>query len=193
MKTQKIKIGLLETNNGQIEGLPANPRIIRDDRFKKLVKSIETDPEMLELRELIVIPVPGGHYVVIGGNMRLEALRKIGATEAPCKVLPADTPAQKLRAYTIKDNVSYGEMDFDNLANEWEVVELEDWGQILPFKLEKTKDEEPDEHPGKPDTRIVLVFEAGQCLRVRTALLSIAETTEEGVLMLLKAKNLIKG
>ncbi len=126
-----IKITKLEGNNGQIDGLPKNPRFIRDKRFKALVKSIEDAPEMLELRELIVYP-HGKKYVVIGGNMRLKACRELGFTDVPCKVLPKDTPIEKLREYAIKDNNDAGEQDWDITANEWDTEELEKWGMELP-------------------------------------------------------------
>ncbi len=131
MKQQIIKLSKIVENKGQIEGLPRNPRQIKDEKYKLLKKSIEDDPEMLELRELLVYPL-GNKFVVIGGNMRLKALRELGATECPCKVIPAETPVEKLRAYTIKDNNSFGEYDFDLLGNDWEVDELLDWGCDLP-------------------------------------------------------------
>jgi len=86
---------------------------------------------MLELRELIVVP-KDGIYVVIAGNMRLRAMQELKMKEAPCKVLPADTAIEKLRAYTIKDNVPFGEHDWSALANEWDAVELADWGLDAP-------------------------------------------------------------
>ena len=126
-----IKLSKLIENRGQIEGLPANPRIIKDEKYAKLKKSIEEDPEMLELRELLVYPF-NKKYIVIGGNMRLKVLRELGVEECPCKVIPAETSVEKLRAYTIKDNNSFGEYDFDMLANDWEIDELLDWGCDLP-------------------------------------------------------------
>lgn len=127
VKTQDISIKLIEANKGQIEGLPKNPRLIKDHKFEKLVKSIEENPEMLNMRELLVYP-HGGKYIVIGGNMRLEALKKLGYKSAPCKVIPESATVEQLRAYTIKDNNGYGEWDFDLLAGEWDVAELSDWG-----------------------------------------------------------------
>lgn len=124
--TQMLPIGLIEPNKGQIEGLPKNPRLIRDEHFKKLKKSIEDNPEMLYLRELLVYPHQG-KYVVIGGNMRLMAMKDLGYTEAPCKVIPEDTTVEQLKAYTIKDNAAYGEWDYDLLANEWDAQDLDDW------------------------------------------------------------------
>ena len=127
-----IKTSSLEVNKGQIEGLPKNPRFIRDERYKALVKSIEDAPEMLKLRELLVVE-HGKKYVVIGGNMRLRACKELGYAEVPCKVLPADTPVAKLREYAIKDNNGFGEDDWDVLANEWDAEELQEWGMELPM------------------------------------------------------------
>ena len=127
-----IKTSSLEVNKGQIEGLPKNPRFIRDERYKALVKSIEDAPEMLNLRELLVVE-HGKKYVVIGGNMRLRACKELGYAEVPCKVLPADTPVAKLREYAIKDNNGFGEDDWDVLANEWDAEELQEWGMELPM------------------------------------------------------------
>jgi hypothetical protein len=127
-----IKISKLELNKGQVEGLPKNPRFIRDERYKALVKSIEDAPEMLKLRELLVVE-HGSKFVVIGGNMRLRACKELGMETVPCKVLPADTPVAKLREYAIKDNNGFGEDDWDVLANEWDAEELQEWGMELPM------------------------------------------------------------
>lgn len=129
---QDIDIKRLEVNKGQVEGLPKNPRFIRDERYKALVKSIEDAPEMLKLRELLVVE-HGNKFVVIGGNMRLRACKELGMETVPCKVLPADTPTAKLREYAIKDNNGFGEDDWDVLANEWDAEELQDWGMELPM------------------------------------------------------------
>lgn len=134
---QTISTSLLDYNKGQLEGLPKNPRFFRDNRFDAMVKSIQDSPEMLELRELIVYP-HGERYVVVCGNLRLRACKEVGLTEVPCKVLPLDTPAKKLREYASKDNVSFGENDKDIMRNEWNVSELQDWG--VEFQDEKRKD-----------------------------------------------------
>lgn len=131
MEIKTIKIKDLATNDGQIEGLPKNPRQIRDHRYEKLKKSIEDAPEMLQLRELLVYP-HGGKFVIIGGNMRYRACKEIGYKELPCKVLDAETPVEKLRQYAIKDNENFGEYDWDVVANEWDTAEMEDWGVELP-------------------------------------------------------------
>lgn len=132
MIIKKVKIKEIDVNRGQIEGLPQNPRLIRDERFKALKKSIEDAPEMLSLRELLVYPHEG-KFVVIGGNMRLRACMDLGYKEVDCKVLDEDTPVEKLREYAIKDNESFGQNDWDILANEWELDELKDWGMECSF------------------------------------------------------------
>jgi len=131
IKSQNIALTKLEINKGQIEGLPKNPRLIKDAKFEKLKKSIEDNPEMLGMREVLVYP-HGSKFVIIGGNMRFQACKDLGFTEVPCKVLDKETTAEQLRAITIKDNVGFGEHDWELLANEWDSVELEEWGLELP-------------------------------------------------------------
>ncbi len=137
-------------NSGQIPGLPKNPRFIRDARFEKLKASISGFPEMLSLREIIVFPYQK-KYVVIGGNMRFLACGELGLKEVPAKILPVDFPIEKLKELAIKDNASFGDDDWDILANEWSDLPLEDWGVELP-KI----DEEfaPNLEP-TADTRVV--------------------------------------
>lgn len=134
---KNIEIGLIDYNKGQVEGLPKNPRFIRDSRYEAMRKSIEESPEMLELRELIVFPYQG-RYVTVCGNQRLRASKELKFTELPCKVLAEDTPAKKLREYASKDNFLFGEDDKDILDNEWNKDELVDWG--MEFEPEKPKD-----------------------------------------------------
>lgn len=127
IETILLPLSAIEPNRGQIDGLPKNPRVLRDAKFDALKKSIADDPEMLALRELLVYP-HGDKYVIIGGNMRYRALKDLGYKTAPCKVIPAGSSIETLRAYTIKDNGDFGEWDFDLLANEWEAEDLDDWG-----------------------------------------------------------------
>jgi len=131
IKSQNIAVAKLEINKGQIEGLPKNPRLIKDAKFEKLKKSIEGNPEMLGMREVLVYPL-ADKFVIIGGNMRFQACKELGFKEVPCKVLDAATTAEQLRAITIKDNVGFGEHDWELLANEWDSVELEEWGLEVP-------------------------------------------------------------
>ena len=127
MERERIDIRKVFANEGQIEGLPRNPRTMRKERFRKLLKSVRELPEMTEARDLLVVP-HGEGYVVIGGNMRLQAYRELGWKEVPCCVLPADTPAEKLLQMLIQDNNPFGDNDWDLLANEWDAAELDDWG-----------------------------------------------------------------
>lgn len=130
--TQNIPLGRLLPNTGQIEGLPANPRLIHDEKFEQLKRSLVEDPEMLELRELLVYSY-GRKYIVIGGNMRYRAAAKLGIKALPCKIIPKETSVEKLRAITIKDNIPYGQWDFDILSMEWSAEELQGFGMDLPY------------------------------------------------------------
>lgn len=154
MEIKTIKIKDLATNDGQIEGLPKNPRQIRDHRYEKLKKSIEDAPEMLQLRELLVYP-HGGKFVIIGGNMRYRACKELGYKELPCKVLDAETPVEKLRQYAIKDNENFGEYDWDIVANEWDTAEIEDWGVELPTDW---GDELTDQNDGEAKKETIKAF-----------------------------------
>ncbi|WP_300697529.1 hypothetical protein [uncultured Bacteroides sp.] len=137
--TEIISITLLDFNKGQLAGLPKNPRFFRDYRYEAMKKSISDCPEMLELRELIVFPYLNERYIVVCGNLRLRACRELGYTELPCKVLKPDTSVNKLREYSAKDNINFGENDLDIIQNEWDRAELQDWG--MEFAPEKSKDE----------------------------------------------------
>ncbi len=135
LNTTLLPLAALTKNDGQIDGLPANPRFIKDDKFAKLKTSIQENPEMLALRELLVYPIPNtkDRYIILGGNMRYSAMVELGYTEAPCKVIPADATIEQLRAYTLKDNSGYGEWDWDLLSGQWEMEELDAAGIDLPF------------------------------------------------------------
>ena len=143
-----LPITKLVSNSGQIAGVPKNPRTIKDARFNALKKSIEDAPEMLSLRELIVVPF-GDKFVTICGNMRLSAARDLGMKSMPCKVLAEDTPAEKMREYAMKDNIAFGQDDIDLILAEWDSEELAEWG----FELFNLDDEYSSLEPtlGKTD------------------------------------------
>jgi len=129
----------------------SNPRIIKDDKFKKLVKSIHEFPDMLNKRQLVCYTDTDGKYVVIGGNMRLKAAQELGLKELP--ILLADDWTQEQRdEFLIKDNVGFGEWDWDQLANEWDAGKLDEWGLDLPINL--------DEPEKKPNDFIKISIEA---------------------------------
>jgi hypothetical protein len=121
--------------------------MIKDDRFDKLKKSIQDDPEMLELREVIAYQF-NGDLVVIAGNMRLKACIDLGIKEIPIKILPTDTPIEKLKAYTIKDNVPFGENDWEAIISDW--PEAPEWGLDIPEMFIK-KEAVEDDPPGYAD------------------------------------------
>lgn len=106
----------------KIKPNPDNPRLIKDDKFKSLVKSIKDFPEMADVREIVV----NEDYMILGGNMRFKAMQEAGWKEVPVRVV--DWSEDKQREFIIKDNVAGGEWDWDVLANEWDKAQLEDWG-----------------------------------------------------------------
>ena len=128
-----IKLSTIKSN-------PNNPRVIKDDKFAKLVNSIKEFPKMMELRPMVV----NSDMVVLGGNMRLKALKEAGYKEVPDEwVKSAESlTEEEQRRFIIADNVGFGEHDWDMLANEWNAVELEAWGLDMPeIKNPKTEGE----------------------------------------------------
>jgi len=141
---------------------PNNPRLIKDDKFKKLVQSIKDFPEMLNIRPIVV----NQDMIILGGNMRYKACKEAGLKEVP--IIIADLTEAQQREFLIKDNTSGGEWDWEVLANEWDNEQLEAWGLDLPidFNTEVLEAEEDDfEVPdGGIETDIVLgdLFEIGE-------------------------------
>lgn len=179
----QIPLSKLSPNTGQIAGLPKNPRFIRDDRYEALQRSIAELPEMLELRELLVFPHEN-KYVVIAGNMRYRAMKDAGYKEAPCKVLPADMPPEKLREITIKDNVGYGNDDTEELRTSWDLEELKSWGMELPDW--NVGENEEINVSAMPDEMIIkLKYTEDEYTIVREQLSKIGGTPEQAVWKLL--------
>lgn len=152
-------------NISEIKPNPKNPRVIKDEKFAKLVKSITEFPEMLEKRPLICFTDVDGKLVVLGGNMRLKAAKEVGLKELP--VLLADDWTEEQRAeFLIKDNVGFGEWDWAELQADWDVEQLADWGLDIPkdFKVDAEAQEDDYEIPDEIKTDIVLgdLFEIGQ-------------------------------
>lgn len=159
VETKEMKLSEIKINEGQIEGLPRNPRIIKDKSYEKLKQSIEELPEMLSLRELLVFPYLTEEgtekYCIIGGNMRYRAMKDLGYKTAPCKVLAPNTSIQVLRAILLRDNSSYGEWDLNELANNFDLPELDAADIDLP-PIEETGnlDEEAEEDNYNVDNNI---------------------------------------
>ena len=123
METRLVSIGQVKPNEN-------NPRIIKDYKFKKLVKSIQDFPQMLQLRPIVV----NQDNVVLGGNMRLKACKEAGLKEVYI-IQAKDLTEEQQKEFIVKDNVGFGEWDWDILANEWDVKKLEEWGlDGFPFK-----------------------------------------------------------
>jgi hypothetical protein len=116
MKTELVKLSEVKNN-------PNNPRTLKDDKFHKLVKSIKEFPEMLEIRPIVV----NDDMIVLGGNMRLKACKEAGLKEVHI-IKASNLTEEQQKQFIIKDNVGFGEWDWDMLANEWNVEELSDWG-----------------------------------------------------------------
>jgi DNA modification methylase len=154
MKTQKVKISEVKMN-------PNNPRLIKDDKFAKLVRSIKEFPKMLEIRPIVV----NADMIVLGGNMRLKACKEAGLKEVTI-IFADDLTEDEQKQFIIKDNVGFGEWDWEQLANEWDADNLEDWGLDIPdfeVKEELSAEEDDYEMPDEVETDIVLgdLFEIG--------------------------------
>lgn len=122
---------MIYSNITEIKPNPKNPRVIKDEKFDKLVQSLKDFPEMLEKRPLVVFTDTDGKYVVLGGNMRLKAAKNIGLKKLPIIIADDWTEEQK-NQFLIKDNVGFGEWDWNELKLEWDTEQLENWGLELP-------------------------------------------------------------
>ena len=136
---------------------PSNPRVIKDEKFKKLVKSLQEFPEMMEKRPMVCVTDVDGRIYPLGGNMRLRAIQELGMKEIPDAwvMMADDWTEEKRKEFTIKDNVGFGEWNWDDLANEWDSELLEDWGLNIPsFASEpdySILDDEDEELQGQLD------------------------------------------
>ena len=137
MKIETVKISEVKLN-------PNNPRLIKDDNFKKLVKSIIDFPEMLNIRPIVV----NDDMIILGGNMRYKACKEAGLKEVPI-IKASNLSEDKQREFLIKDNVSGGEWDWAMLKNEWDNLKLDEWGLELPLdeQIEKLEEGESLEIP----------------------------------------------
>jgi len=151
---KKIKIEILQENLN-------NPRTIKKDKFQKLVNSIKEFPEMLNARPIVVV-TDNDKFTVLGGNMRLKACRKAGLKEVPVKIAD-DWSEEKREEFIIKDNISYGEWDYDILANVWEQDSLEHFGLDLPVGFDSIDEDEKEiefsEYLNESQNYVVLTFD----------------------------------
>lgn len=185
-QTVILPITKVERNKGQIDGLPKNPRIKRDDDFARLKRSIQENPEMLGWRELLVYQV-GKKYVTVCGNMRLAAMGDLGFSEVPAKVIAKETTVEELRRLMLKDNANFGEWDMDALANEWNVEQLDGWGLSVPtIKVQDFEDKNNEVDIDSFDEEMVLkmAFTPQQLEFVKSELAKINDSPEQALLII---------
>lgn len=139
MKTETVRISKIKRN-------PNNPRLIKDDKFNKLVNSIKEFPEMLNIRPIVV----NEEMIVLGGNMRLKACQEAGLKEIPV-IKASELTADQQREFIVKDNVGFGEWDWDLIANEWDAEQLDDWGLDLPVDFNVVEEEAEEDDYVEPD------------------------------------------
>lgn len=163
----KLPINKLVNNTGQIDGVPANPRIIKKEDYNKLIKSLQEDPDFLNHKPLHVYQ-QDGKYVVLGGNQRLKALKELDYKEVPCTLYKPETPPEVLRARVMKDNAESGSWDMDMLANEWSDFPLAYWGVDLPEdwlqdEQEVIEDEAPEvDESEPPKSKLGEIYQLGR-------------------------------
>ena len=172
----KVKVAAIKSN-------PKNPRLIKDDKFKKLVKSIKDFPEMESVRPIVV----NKDMVILGGNMRYKAMIECGYKEVNVEVV--DWSEQKQNEFIIKDNVGFGEWEWEMVANEWDEIELKDWGLDLPMfnsNIDYTdKNKEIDIDLLDTEMIIKLKYTEDEYNLVKEQLNKIAQTPEQAVWKLL--------
>jgi len=128
MKIEEVKIGVVKLN-------PNNPRLIKDDKYEKLLRSVREFPEMLQLRPIVV----NDDMVVLGGNMRLKACKEAGLKTVPI-IRASELTEDQQREFIVKDNVGFGEWDWEMLGNGWDADMLEEWGLDVPDMLDRIDD-----------------------------------------------------
>lgn len=169
-ETKKVSVDKLKPN-------PDNPRIIKDDKFKKLVQSIKDFPEMLKLRPIVV----DKDMVVLGGNMRLRALKDAGVKEVEVIVADNLTDDQK-REFIIKDNVGFGEWNWETLANEWDADQLGEWGlDVGGFNVDADKlgtDFTLPDGDKAPFQQMTFTLADEQAEQIKNAIADIKQTEE---------------
>jgi len=170
MKTEKVKISKIKNN-------PNNPRLIKDDKFKKLVKSVKEFPEMLEIRPIVV----DKDNIVLGGNMRLRACQEAGLKEV--HIIQADKLTEKQqREFIIKDNVGFGEWDWDDIANGWDVEQLKMYGLDMPVFIEDSDEFGTDfslaDGDKEPFQQMTFTLADEQAEQIKNAITDIKQTEE---------------
>lgn len=182
IQAQEIKLSKLSPNKGQIQGVPTNPRRATKEQIEKLKKSIEDTPTMLQLREIVAYDNGNDELVIIGGNMRYQALKALGHKTALVKVLPNDTPKEIINAFIIKDNAQFGEWDTELLANDWDKDLLEDWGVSIDWGGEEnateTKEAQEDDFSDEEAQQAPAVVKRGEVYQLGEHRLMCGDSTD---------------
>ena len=170
MEFKKVKISEVKPN-------PNNPRLIKDDKFHKLVKSIQDFPKMLEIRPIVV----NSDMIILGGNMRLKACKEAGLKEVPI-IFADDLTEEQQREFIIKDNVGFGEWDWEMIANEWDTDKLDDWGlDIVGFDInadELGEDFSLPDGDKAPFQQMTFTLADEQAEQIKNAIADIKQTDE---------------
>jgi hypothetical protein len=165
-----MKINLIKPN-------PNNPRIIKDDKFKKLVQSIKDFPQMLELRPIVI----DENNIVLGGNMRLKACQELGLKDVPT-IYAKDLTEEQKKEFIIKDNVGFGEWNWDDLANDWDEELLVEWGLDLPIFFNDSDELGTDfslpEGDKAPFQQMTFTLADEQAEQIKNAIADIKQTDE---------------
>jgi ParB-like chromosome segregation protein Spo0J len=167
----------------RLEQNPNNPRKLKREQLEKLKRSIAEFPAMLQKRPLVAVSNGKGGYTVIGGNMRLQAARALGFTELPV-IIADDFSKDEQARFVIADNVNYGGWDWDALANEWELDDLQNWGMEIPG-LEEIEPAGFEDEPETGEKKIILEYTERDYILVRDALQLHGKTPEAAVFNLL--------
>jgi hypothetical protein len=170
MKIEKVKIGQIKSN-------PNNPRVIKDDKFKKLVQSVKDFPKMLDIRPIVV----NDEMIVLGGNMRLKACIEAGLKEVSI-IKASDLTPEQQNEFIIKDNVGFGEWNWDDLANDWDETQLIEWGLDLPVFFNDSDDLGTDfslpDGDKAPFQQMTFTLADEQAIQIQNAIADIKETEE---------------
>jgi len=170
MRTEMVKISEVKNN-------PNNPRVIKDDKFEKLVRSIKEFPKMLEIRPIVV----NDDMIVLGGNMRLKACKEAGLKEVPI-IKASDLTEEEQKQFIIKDNVSGGEWDWEMLQNDWNLEELDEWGlDVIGFNLDAEElgtDFTLPDGDKAPFQQMTFTLADEQAEQIKNAIADIKETEE---------------
>ena len=187
---QQVKIS-------KVKGNPSNPRIIKNDKFKKLVKSIKEFPEMLKLRPIVV----DEDFMVLGGNMRLKASKEAGLKEVWIDIAEGLTEEQK-KEFIVKDNVGFGEWDWAMLGNEWNTIKITEWGLDV-WENQDDKNELDAEHEWSgmpefnnddlsPKRQIILSFKTDEDVQLFAKLINQELTTKTKSVWFPKVNDLVQ-